>query len=377
MKEQPSICVHAHFYQPPREDPFTNLIPEEPGAEPYHNWNERILETCYRPNAELGNYQRISFNIGPTLSSWMASHSRDVLTKIVEEDRHNVNENGVGNAIAQPYNHTILPLSNRRDKETQVIWGIAAFENLFGRKPQGIWLPECAVDLETLNVVAEQGIQFTILAPWQVEAAEGEQGSPYRIELENGKSVIVFLYNKELSTRVSFDKQATINADTFTEKLLIPAVSRNGLDGLTLIATDGELYGHHQIFRDKFLAHLLNGSTSSRGMRITYPALWLKENKVTRKARIIENTSWSCHHGVERWRDHCGCTANGAWKKPLREALNLLADEIDSQFEQIIFDAGGDPWEMRNRYIDVILGKNNFVDWLKNDNVSNCGVKSN
>lgn len=366
MTGQPSICVHAHFYQPPREDPFTNLIPDEPGAEPFRNWNERILDTCYRPNAELGNYRRISFNLGPTLSSWMASYSKDVLLKITEEDQYNSNVNGAGNAIAQPYNHTILPLSNRRDKETQVIWGIEAFKNLFGRSPQGIWFPECAVDLETLNVVAEQGVQFTILAPWQVEAPDGEEGSPYRIELENGKSVIVFLYNKELSTRVSFDKQATENADLFAERLLAPIVKKNSQDRLTIIATDGELYGHHQIFRDKFLAHLLNGSTSSRGMRITYPGLWLMGNEVTRTARVIENTSWSCHHGVERWRDQCGCTADGAWKKPLREAFNCLADEIDVQFERIIYDAGGDPWEMRNHYIDVILGKISFPEWLKN-----------
>lgn len=364
MTGKPNICVHAHFYQPPREDPFTNLIPDEPGAEPYRNWNERILDTCYRPNAELGNYSRISFNLGPTLSSWMASNSKDVLLKIAEADKNNVIANGVGNAIAQPYNHTILPLSKRRDKETQVIWGIEAFKHLYGRNPQGIWLPECAVDLETLNVIAEQGIQFTILAPWQVEAQEGEEGSPYRIELENGKSIIVFLYNKELSTKVSFDTQATVNADTFAEKMLVPTVKRSALDGLTIIATDGELYGHHQIFRDKFLAHLLNGSTSGRGMQITYPGLWLMENNVTRTAMIIENTSWSCHHGVERWRSNCGCTADGAWKKPLREAFNFLADEIDTQYESIIFDAGGNPWEMRNRYIDVILGRISFVDWL-------------
>jgi len=365
MNDQPYVCVHAHFYQPPREDPFTNLIPDEAGAEPYRNWNERILDTCYRPNAELGNYQRISFNLGPTLSSWMASYSKDVLLKIVEEDMHNVAVNGAGNALAQPYNHTILPLSNRRDKETQIIWGIEAFRHLYGRNPQGIWLPECAVDLETLNVIAEQGIEFTILAPWQVDVPDGEATSPFRIELENGKSVIVFLYNKELSSRVSFDRQATVNADTFAEKMLAPAVKKNAADSLTIIATDGELYGHHQVFRDKFLAHLLNGSTSSRGMRITYPGLWLKNNKITRTARIIENTSWSCHHGVDRWRDHCECSVDGAWKKPLREAFNCLAEEIDNQYEQMIRGAGGNPWKMRNRYIDVMLGKVTFVDWVK------------
>lgn len=366
----PSLCIHAHFYQPPREDPITNRIPDEPGARPYSNWNERILDTCYRPNAELGNYSRISFNMGPTLTAWMSKSSNEVLQQIVEEDRQNILHNGVGNALAQPYNHTILPLATKRDKETQIIWGIESFKNLFGRDPQGMWLPETAVDLETLNLLAENGIQFTILAPWQIEAGGGDTGSPFRIELENGKSIIAFVYNSELSSRVSFDKQATTNADVFAEGFILPTVKNQLPDSLTLIATDGELYGHHQIFRDKFLACLVNGSTSGRGVKITYPALWLRENPVTRTARLRQNTSWSCHHGIERWRGQCGCCQGGSWKKPLREGLNALAKSIDREFERMLQPLDVDPWEMRNRYIEVILGKTSFTDWLKSRQVN-------
>ncbi len=365
MTEHSSLCIHAHFYQPPREDPFSNRIPDEPGAEPYRNWNERILDTCYRPNAELGNYGRISFNIGPTLASWMGENSKEVLDRIIDDDRRNTALHGVGNALAQPYNHTILPLSFRRDKETQVVWGIEAFKKLYGRIPQGMWLPETAVDFETLNVLAEQRIQFTILAPWQIECSRGGAGSPYRVDLENGRSIIIFTYDGDLSSRVSFDGQATANADSFAENFLAPVVRQGSIDSLTMIATDGELYGHHQIFRDKFLAHLVNGSTSGRGMKITYPALWLKENRVTRTARLKEDTSWSCHHGIERWRGQCACSSGGAWKKPLRDAMNILAESIDQNFEKSLLEFDIDPWAMRNRYIDVILRKTTFSDWLR------------
>lgn len=365
MTDHPSLCIHAHFYQPPREDPFSNRIPDEPGAEPYRNWNERILETCYRPNADLGNYGRISFNVGPTLTSWMVENSKEVLGRIADEDRRNLTKHGVGNALAQPYNHTILPLSSRRDKETQVVWGIEAFKNLYGRTPQGMWLPETAVDLETLDVLAEQGIQFTILAPWQVECARDGEGSPYRVDLENGRSIIVFTYDGELSSRVSFDGCATANADAFAENFVVPAVRKHPADSLTMIATDGELYGHHQVFRDKFLAHLVNGSTSGRGVNVTFPALWLRENPVTRTARIKENSSWSCHHGIERWRGQCGCCSGSEWKKSLRSALDLLAESIDEQFEKSLRVYNVDPWKMRNQYIDVILRKRTISDWLR------------
>jgi alpha-amylase/alpha-mannosidase (GH57 family) len=187
-----SLCIHGHFYQPPREDPITGLIPQEVGAAPYQNWNERIHAECYRPNAELGNFERMSFNIGPTLFRWMESHDPDTYHRILAQDRANLERNGVGNAMAQAYNHTILPLATLADKRTQIKWGIADFTHRFGRKPEGLWLPETAADLETLTVLAEQDIQFTILAPWQGDLDPLDTSEPYRVALPDGRSIAVF-----------------------------------------------------------------------------------------------------------------------------------------------------------------------------------------
>ena len=210
-----ALAIHGHFYQPPREDPLTGAIPNEFGAAPFGNWNERIHAECYRPNAELGNFERISFNVGPTLSSWMAGYDRSTYGAIVEQDRATVREFGVGNAIAQAYNHTILPLQSREDKVTQVAWGIADFEHHFGRKPQGLWLAETAVNTETLVVLADAGIEFTILAPWQADAPDVDTTEPYRVSLPGGRSITAFFYDRDLSGRVSFDPVMTSNADAF------------------------------------------------------------------------------------------------------------------------------------------------------------------
>jgi alpha-amylase/alpha-mannosidase (GH57 family) len=210
-----ALCIHGHFYQPPREDPLTGAVPEEIGAAPYRNWNERIHAECYRANAELGNFERISFNVGPTLFDWMAQHDPDTSRKIVEQDRANVRQFGVGNAIAQAYNHAIMPLATSADKRTQVAWGIADFTHRFGRKPQGMWLPETAVDIETLTIMAEQGITFTLLAPWQADAESIDPTEPYLVRLPGGRSIAVFFYHQGLSGRVSFDPALTSNADAF------------------------------------------------------------------------------------------------------------------------------------------------------------------
>jgi alpha-amylase/alpha-mannosidase (GH57 family) len=362
MRDNPSFCIHAHFYQPPRKDPFIKEIPDEPGASPYRNWNERILDTCYKPNAELRNFSRISFNMGPTLTKWMSEDAPEVLERIVSEDELNKAIYGVGNAIAQPYNHSILPLAKAEDKRTQVKWGITAFESLFDRHPEGMWLPETAVDLETLSVLEENDIQFTILAPWQVHALEGE--SPYRIDLGGGRSIIAFVYHGGLSSSMSFDTFATGNADAFAEFYLKPEIQRENQHQLLLIATDGELYGHHQPFRDKFLARLLDGAANGIGIKPTYPALWLRQNPVTGKARIIENTSWSCHHGVERWKGECGCTPGNTWKEPLRQAFDLLDSEIAVDFYRIAREYSLEPYQARDQYIRVVLGELEFKDWL-------------
>src|SRR6266511_270860 len=210
-----SLCIHGHFYQPPREDPLIGAIPHEAGAEPYRNWNERSHAEFYRPNAVRGNFARISFNIGPTLFCWMESYDPATYRLIVEQDGANVRRHGVGSAIAQCYNHTIMPLATRADKETQIAWGIADFTHRFRRRPQGMWLPETAVDAETLAIMADFGIEFTILAPWQAEADALDTTEPYRVNLPGGRSIAAFFYHQGLSGRVCFDSAMTTNADTF------------------------------------------------------------------------------------------------------------------------------------------------------------------
>lgn len=365
-----SFAVHGHFYQPPRDDPFSRTIPYEPGASPYANWNERILAECYRPNAELGNLEKISFNFGPTLTSWMTKYDPVTLQKIVEQDRANVKRNGVGNAIAQPYNHTILPLANLKDKVTQIHWGIEDFKTLYGRTPQGMWLPEAAVDTETLMVMSDLGLEFTILAPWQAKTENIDPTEPYWVELPGNRKLIVFFYHGGLSGRVSFEQQITINADHFAKDELIPLYNQakieRGDPQLILLATDGELYGHHQPYRDRFLQHLTNGASSSRGIEITYPALWLRDNLPTKTIQIKSNSSWSCHHGINRWSTGCKCTSgDSSWKFHLRYALNRVAASIDEIYFDFMRKVTPDPWGLRNQYIQVILGKISANELIK------------
>jgi hypothetical protein len=357
-----SLCIHGHFYQPPREDPITGLIPLEVGAAPYKNWNERIHAECYRPNAELGNFKRISFNVGPTLFEWMESHDPDTYQKILAQDRANLERYGVGNAMAQAYNHTILPLATLEDKRTQVAWGLADFKHRFGRAPEGMWLPETAADLETLSVLANLGLQFTILAPWQADVKQLDTSEPYRVELPDGKNIVVFFYNAELSSLISFDAQATSNADTFINQYLLrhfnEAKTRSGEPQMIMAASDGELYGHHKPFRDRFLSHLVNGGRSDAGINATYPARWLKDWKPRHSVSIRDDTSWSCHHGVIRWMGECGCTAgNSSWKTYLRTAFDRLADSLEKVYVEFVSPFIPDPYDLRNRYIEVMLGQ--------------------
>jgi hypothetical protein len=357
-----AVSIHGHFYQPPREDPISGLIPSEHGATPYRNWNERIHAECYLPNAQLGNFEKISFNIGPTLFSWMNTYDPAATRLIVAQDRVNLQQNGVGNAIAQSYNHTILPLASYEDKVTQVEWGIADFEYQFGRKPLGMWLPETAVDMETLNILAERGIEFTILAPWQAEIYPLDVTEPYRVALSAGKSISVFFYQQELSSGISFNPGLTSNADEFVKNCLVPTFryDKEQCDEpqLLLIASDGELYGHHQHFRDRFLAHLVNGASSSVGLEKTYPALWLKKYPPRHWMSIRENTSWSCHHGVERWNGDCGCTpGDGRWKGYLRQAFNRLAHQLDKVYIDVLTGYKIEAWKIRNAYVHVMLNQ--------------------
>ena len=357
-----AFCIHGHFYQPPREDPLTGVIPKEVGAAPFPNWNERIHAECYRPNAELRNFEQISFNIGPTLSSWMEHHDPLTCQKIVEQDRINVQRFGVGNAMAQAYNHTILPLASHHDKVTQVAWGIADFEYRFGRKPQGMWLPETAVDMETLEILARAGIEFTILAPWQADQDDLDTSEPYRVPLRDDRNITVFFYQGDLSARISFDAGATINADSFAQFVLRSYFNsekeKRNEPQLILVASDGELYGHHQFMRDRFLARLVDGASGPLGFRPTFPALWMRSNPPRQFVQIRDATSWSCHHGVVRWMGQCDCTpGDGAWKAQLRYAFERISGELDRLYQDAIRPFISDPWELRNRYIHVILGQ--------------------
>ncbi len=356
-----SVCVHGHFYQPPREDPLSGLIPDEIGAEPYRNWNERIHAECYKPNAALGNFGKVSFNIGPTLLNWMESFDKETYDAIIAQERSNYLKYGVGNGMAQAYNHVILPLANKRDKVTQIKWGSADFEHRFGHPPMGMWLPETAVDIETLAYLADNKIKFTLLAPWQVEGSEDLNGEePYLVKLPgNREPMIVFLYNQNLSTSVSFQSSATRNAEYFVDRWVSPCFNTpNGNeDRLALIASDGELYGHHKIFRDQFLAHVLNGALHTKEYEITYPGLWLLDHKPEKFVKISEYTSWSCHHGIVRWMGECGCSPGASWKGPLRWGLEKLAEELDHQYQVYMGQYTRRKWQLRNAYIHVFLGE--------------------
>ena len=354
------ICIHGHFYQPPREDPFSNYIPDETGAEPFRNWNERILFECYQPNAKARNFEKLSFNVGPTLFNWLADFDPEVSDMIIEQEQENYHRFGVGNGMAQGYNHLIMPLATLEDKITQVRWGIEDFYYRFGHKPDGLWLPETAVDLETLCVLSDCGIKFTILAPWQVIPEETSRG-PFLIDLPNGREpFIVFTYDQELSTQVSFNPSATVNGDLFLDNLL--HTRPDNPNELVLIASDGELYGHHQPFRDYFLSYLMDGAGARRNIEWTYPAKWLQEHEVTTKARLVENSSWSCMHGVDRWKQACGCTPNATWKAALRDALDHTAEILDTLYIQTLSPIFPEPWELRHLYIEVLWGKRTLQD---------------
>ncbi len=362
------FSVHGHFYQPPREDPISGEIPLEPGASPYRNWNERIHHQCYKPNADLGNFEHISFDLGPTLVEWMGKYDRKTLASIVNQDHRNFQRYGIGNAIAQSYSHTILPLSNRQDKITQIRWGIVDFENTFSHHSSGLWLPETAVDMESLEIMVDHGIEFTILAPWQVKGENVDISKPYWVKLSNNKQIAVFLYDRPLSDDVSFHPEATANADMFIQTRLQSrfhfSEKMMNEPEFYLIASDGEAYGHHQPFRDKFLHHLTNDAANNSPFEATYPGIWLKHNPPTQEIQIRENTSWSCHHGVTRWSGSCDCTPHADWKSPLRTALNTLANSIDETYLSVLQPLMEDPWELRHEFIHVLCEHIDLVDFI-------------
>lgn len=355
------LGVHGHFYQPPREDPGTGLVRREVEAAPFHDFNQKITAECYRPNAELGNFELMSFDLGPTLGRWLEGNAPETLRLIKEAEHEHTRQVGTSNALALPYNHTILPLANRHEKGVQISWGVTDYRYRFGHAPEGMWLPETAVDLETLRLLADAGIHYTILAPWQA-AGQIDPSEPYRIDLGDGRELAAFFYHAPLSGSVSFDPHMTANADEFCAAALPPALGREqgdrGQPPIVLVATDGELYGHHQPFRDQFLARLLRESAPAQGWTVTSLGAYLRRYPPRRTALIRERTSWSCGHGVARWQEGCACTDGPSdWKRPLRQALDDLAERLDQLFAREVGRFGADPWALLAGYLAVRLGR--------------------
>jgi hypothetical protein len=345
------LCIHGHFYQPPREDPFTGEVPIEPGAEPFPNFNEKITAECYLPNAEIGNFDLLSFDLGPTLSSWLERFKPNALLRIIKADRRNTEIHGLGNSIAHPYYHIILPLAKRDDKETQVIWGIREFLHRFGRRPSGMWLPEMAVDYETLDVLSACGIAFTILSSSQA-IGDIEDAGPWWVRLSKGR-IAVFFRDEETSNRIAFDIRATEDAGRFAKLYLADKRS-----GFLLLALDGETFGHHQKGRERFLHDLLRKEAKQASYEITFLAKCLMDNPPRDEINIIEGSSWSCEHGLSRWSDGCGCTAgDSGWKPVLRLAMDDLAEEIDAIYLDETRMRVADPLRLRKDYILVMLGE--------------------
>jgi alpha-amylase/alpha-mannosidase (GH57 family) len=390
------ICIHAHFYQPPRENPWLEAVERQESAYPYHDWNERITAECYAPNGAsrildeqgyirqiVNNYSRISLNFGPTLLSWMEDNSPETYRCILESDQESQKRfSGHGSALAQAYNHIILPLANSRDKLTQTIWGLRDFEHRFGRAPEGMWLPEAAVDIESLETLAGQGIKFTILAPHQagrvrkiggrswkdVSGGRIDPTRAYLAKLPSGKRINLFFYDGPISRAVAFE-QLLNSGEQFASRLKSGFSDRRDWPQLMHIATDGETYGHHHRHGDMALSYALDRIEADPSMRLTNYGEFLEAYPPTHEVQIIENTSWSCAHGVERWRSDCGCNSgregwNQQWRGPLRAAMDYLRDCAAGLFERQAGELLKDPWAARNDYIDVVLDRSPDSLWL-------------
>lgn len=395
------VAVHGHFYQPPRESPWLEMIEAEESAFPFHDWNERIALECYRPNAYarildekgkileiINNYSSISFNFGPTLFPWLETNFPSVYQRILEADRESLRRLGHGNALAQVYNHIIMPLANERDKETEVLWGIADFEKRFHRKPESIWLPETAVNTSTLRVLVKYGMRFLILSPFQAlrikpfggkrwtDVSQGRIDStqPYRcfIKDASGKRLLdqfidIFFYNGIISKEIAFGDLLK-DGNAFSNRFTQFYQESKERPPLIHIATDGETYGHHMKFGDMALAYALGKGFPSRGLEVINYGAFLKRFPPVYEVEIDEGpdgegTSWSCAHGVGRWKEDCGCSTGGKpgwnqqWRKPLREALDDLSGDLGQVFEREGKRIFQNAWEARNGYIEVILDR--------------------
>ncbi|MDQ7783445.1 MAG: DUF3536 domain-containing protein [Desulfomonilaceae bacterium] len=384
------ICIHGHFYQPPRENPWLEVVEVQDSAYPYHDWNDRITAECYAPNASsrilddrgrifrlVNNYARMSFNFGPTLLAWMEREAPDVYEAILAGDRlSRENFSGHGSALAQAYNHMILPLANSRDKRTQIRWGIEDFRHRFQRLPEGMWLPETAVNLETLDIMAEMGIKFTILAPNQakrirnmgsddrhdVSGGRIDPRRPYKLRLDTGKEIDLFVYHGDISQAVAFERLLD-SGEAFAHAVLGALSENSGESEIVHVATDGESYGHHHTDGDMALAYALHLIESDGLATITNYGEYLEAHPPDYEIEIFENSSWSCVHGIERWRGNCGCSSGGyphwnqEWRAPLREALDWLRDVTAPVYEESAGKLLKSPWQARDAYISLVLDR--------------------
>jgi alpha-amylase/alpha-mannosidase (GH57 family) len=385
------VCVHGHFYQPPRENPWLEEVETQDAARPYHDWNERITAECYRPNAWsrvldhddyivgiLNNYSRISFNFGPTLLRWIERRAPDVYEAILVADRESRERfSGHGSAIAQPFHHSILPLAPTRDKVTQIAWGIRDFTTRFGRAPEGLWLPETAVDLESLGLLADAGIRYTILSPYQAARfrpigtdawipVEGEgvpTGRAYRIALPGDREIAAFFYNGALSSDIAF-RGLLHDGTALAARLTSAFVEDFPDDGqLSHVATDGETYGHHHRHGDMALAFALREIERRDDVSLTNYGEFLERYPPRYEVEVRAPSAWSCAHGIERWRSDCGCNSGlhagwkQAWRAPLREALEHLRDRLRPAADRALADLLRDPEAARREYVDVLLDR--------------------
>lgn len=397
--ENKYICIHGHFYQPPRENPWLNKVEVQDSAYPYHDWNHRINAECYvrntssrilnpsgKINAIMNNYAWMSFNMGPTLLAWMENEAPETYQGILEADKESqLRFSGHGSALAQAYNHLIMPLANKRDQETQVIWGIEDFESRFNRYPEGMWLGETAVNTQVLEMLAKYDIKFTILSPYQAKRirkieetewhdtthAKVNPKKVYRCNLPSGRSIDLFFYDGLASQGVAFEGLLD-NGENFAKRLEGQFSSSEEVE-LVHIATDGESYGHHHSLGEMALSYCLNKIAERSDTRLTVYGEFLENFPPEYEVEILENTSWSCVHGVERWRSDCGCNTGGhknwnqKWRAPLREAFDWLRKELIQLYEKEMKAYTPDPWGVRNKYIQVVLDRSeaNVAKFLK------------
>ncbi len=380
------VCVHGHFYQPPRENPWIDAIDPQPSAAPYNDWNARIAAECYAPNTAarildargriqhiVNNYAWMSFNVGPTLMRWLAQYDRTTYNGIIAADHEGRQRfGGHGPAIAQVYGHLIMPLATPRDRRTQVAWGVADFVHHYGRQPEGMWLAEAAVCTDSLEALAEYGIKYTILAPHQASAVRAigteewhktdehvvDTTMPYLVRLPSGRHIAVFFYNGGVSQAIAF--QGMLQRGESLAQALLTGLDDGVQPRLAHVATDGETYGHHHRHGEMALAYAIHHIHTNHLARITVYGEYLELHPPTHEVQIVEQSSWSCVHGIERWRSDCGCHTGGqlgwnqAWRGPLRTALDWARDSIDRQWEQQASRYFAQPWQARDAYIAII-----------------------